>query len=118
SNQPRLAERRQQQRPVGAALDEIVGDRVFPGAIERAGAAPGIAQLGIAARPLGDPFQELQGQEFCFARHGGPRHSWVKNKGVLGVCPIYGYGPSHMLCIWQWNCAISAILWPSPRKAM
>src|SRR5260370_22103010 len=55
--------------PVGAARYQIIRDRILPGAIQRTGAAPGIAHLGIAARPNRNPLQELHSQELRLARH-------------------------------------------------
>src|SRR5207247_8669366 len=54
---------------VAIIAHEIVGDRVFPRAIERTGAAPGIADLGVPARPAIDAIEELDHQEPRFARH-------------------------------------------------
>src|SRR5712692_7359782 len=53
----------QDEPSVDIIVHEIVGDRVFPGAIERTGAAPGFADLGVPARPKSDPVEELGHQE-------------------------------------------------------
>src|SRR6185437_9056390 len=53
-------------------IDETVADRVFPGAGERAGAAPGLARLGDAARRRCDPDQKLYGDETRRPRHDRP----------------------------------------------
>src|ERR1700730_8322300 len=66
---PRTAARAQRQTPIGDALDQILADRVFPGAVERTGAAPGLPRLRDAARPGRHPFQEFDRQKFSFARH-------------------------------------------------
>src|SRR5712691_10844925 len=52
--EPRPAAPGQNEPAVAIIMHEIVGDRVFPGAIERAGAAPRGADLGVAARPAID----------------------------------------------------------------
>lgn len=67
--EPRPAAFRQFDMAVRRLPHQIVGDRILPGAVERTGAAPGLPDLGIAARPRRHPLQELQDQKLRLARY-------------------------------------------------
>ena len=77
--------------------------RVFPSAIQRAGAAPCGAHLRNRARPRVQPFEELHHQEFGFAGHSPLPFDIIQPSTELDIarlrrnaCPIYRYQNYHM----------------------